>query len=142
MSKKIKKIYHGTNNPSLTLFPVKSGLGYYPGAGPVVFLGPSFSTERGIAGSYGKNIVEREFSPKKPRRFRSMGALRNDIIKTFGLPQGTLSVAEYYKDIADSYKVKLQAEGYDAIIFPEGRKQNIKEKIAETVIPISEDFFN
>jgi hypothetical protein len=136
----VKKLYHGTDNPKLTLSSVKDGFGYHPGAGPVEFLGLSFSTSKEVAASYGKNIIEREFIIKKPKKFRSMNALRENIIKTFSLPQKGQSVAEHYRDIADSYKVKLQAEGYDAVIFPEGLKGNIKEKIAETVIPILEEF--
>ena len=134
-------IYHGTDNPKLTLSPVKGGFGYHPGAGPVEFLGPSFSTRKEVANSYGKNIIEREFVATNPKRFRSLNALRENIIRTFGLPQSGQKVVEYYRDIAESYKIKLQAEGYDAVIFPEGLKEAIKEKIAETVIPISEDFY-
>lgn len=138
---KSKVIYHGTDNPKLTLSPVKDGLGYHPGAGPVEFLGPSFSTSKEVANSYGKNLIEREFVIKNPKRFRSLNALRENIIKTFGLPQSGQQIAEYYRDIAENYRIKLQAEGYDAVIFPEGLKKNIKDKIAETVILISEDFY-
>lgn len=134
-------IYHGTDNPKLTISPVKDGLGYHPGAGPVEFLGPSFSTSKEVANSYGENIIKREFAIKNPKRFKSMNALRENIIKTFGLPRNGQKIAEYYKDIAENYKIKLQAEGYDAVIFPEGLKRKTNEKIAETVIPISEDFY-
>ena len=139
--RKSQTVYHGTDNPKLTISPVKGGFGYHPGAGPVEFLGPSFSTSKEVANSYGKNIIEREFTTKNPKRFKSMNALRENIIKTFGLPQNGQKIAEYYKDIAESYKIKLQAEGYDAVIFPEGLKKNINDKIAETIIPISEDFY-
>ena len=138
---KSQVIYHGTDDSKLTLSSVKGELGYHPGAGPVEFLGPSFSTNKEVAGSYGKNIIEREFAVKNPKRFKSMNALRENIIKTFGLPQTGQKIGEYYKDIAESYKIKLQAEGFDAVIFPEGLKKNINDKIAETVIPISEDFY-
>ena len=138
---KSRTMYHGTDNPRLILSPVKSGFSYHPGAGPVEFLGPSFSTNKEVANSYGENIVEREFVIKNPKRFRSLNALRENIIKTFGLPQSGQKVAEYYKDIAESYRIKLQAEGFDAVIFPEGLKKNTKDKVAETIIPISGDFY-
>ena len=137
--RKSQTVYHGTDNPKLTLSPVKGGFGYHPGAGPVEFLGPSFSTSKEVANSYGKNIIECEVAIKNPKRFKSMNALRENIIKTFGLPQSGQKVSEYYKDIAESYRIKLQAEGFDAVIFPEGLKKNTKDKVAETIIPIPED---
>ena len=137
--RKSQTVYHGTDNPKLTLSPVKEGFGYHPGAGPVEFLGPSFSTSKEVANSYGKNIIECEVAIKNPKRFKSMNALRENIIKTFGLPQSGQKVSEYYKDIAESYRIKLQAEGFDAVIFPEGLKKNTKDKVAETIIPIPED---
>jgi hypothetical protein len=59
------KLYHGTNNAKLKFHSVKDGIGYHPGAGPVEFLGPSFSENREVAQSYGKYIFEREITPKK-----------------------------------------------------------------------------
>lgn len=37
------KLYNGTDNPNFKLQPIKEGVGYHPGTGPVEFLGPSFS---------------------------------------------------------------------------------------------------
>ncbi len=135
------KLYHGTDNPSIKLQPVKAGLGYHPGAGPVEFLGPSFTDNKEVACSYGKNIIETEFNPKNPKKFRSLEALKNSIIKVFGLPVSGQNLGEYYRDIADSYKAKLLAEDYDSIIFPEGLKSSTDKNIATTVIPLAEDFY-
>jgi hypothetical protein len=130
------KFYHGSDNPNLKLESVKEGTGYHPGAGPVEFLGPSFSENKTVALSYGKYVFEKEFNFSKPKKFRSMNALKNDIIKVFGLPSSGQNLGEYYRDIADSYKAKLLAEGYDCVMFPEGIKTSTKEKLANTVIPI------
>ena len=127
------KLYHGTDNPKLKFQAVKAGIGYHPGAGPVEFLGPSFSDLREVAQSYGKYIFEHEFTPKNPKRYKSLNALRNDMLKTFGLKSG-VNLGEQYHDIADSYRAKLLAEGYDAVIFPEGLKTSVHEKVANTVI--------
>ena len=70
-----------------------------------------------------------------------MEALKNSIIKVFGLPSSGQNLGEYYRDIADSYKAKLLAEGYDSIIFPEGLKSSTDKNIATTVIPLAEDFY-
>lgn len=136
------KLYHGTDSPNFKLQFVKKGLGYHPGAGPVEFLGPSFTDNKEVASSYGKFVIEKEFNPNNPKKFRSLQALKNDIIKVFGLPTSGQSLAEYYRDIADSYKVKLLAEGYDCVIFSEGLKSSTDEKTANTIIPLSEEFFN
>ena len=131
------KLYHGTDNPNLELNSVKDGFGYHPGAGPVEFLGPSLSDSKEVAKTYGKYIIEEEFSPKNPKKYRSLNALRNDILKTFGLQSG-ISLGKQYRDIADSYKAKLLTEGYDAVIFPEGLKTSVSEKVANTVILLNE----
>lgn len=136
------KLYHGTDNPNFKLQPIKEGVGYHPGAGPVEFLGPSFTDSKEIASSYGKNIIETEFAPNNPKKFSSLNALKNNIIKVFGLPTSGRNLGEYYRDIADSYKAKLLAEGYDSVMFPEGLKRSTNKKIANTVIPLSEDFYN
>jgi hypothetical protein len=57
------------------------------------------------------------------------------MLKTFGLKSG-VNLGEQYRDIADSYRAKLLAEGHDAVIFPEGLKPTTDEKRANTVIPI------
>jgi hypothetical protein len=126
-------LFHGSDNSNLKIKSMKDGFGYHPGAGPVEFLGPSFSDSYDVAQSYGKHVFEREFTPKKPKKYRSLNALRNDILKTFSLRSG-ISLAQQYRDIADSYKAKLLAEGYDAVIFPEGLKTSVNEKVANTVI--------
>ncbi len=128
-------LYHGTDNPDLKFQIVKDGKGYHPGAGPVEFLGPSFTDSKEVAESYGKHILEREFTPTNPKKYRSLNALKNDMLKTFGLKSG-ISLGEQYRDIADSYKIKLQAEGYDAVTFPEGIKTATNEKVANTIIPL------
>lgn len=135
------KLYHGTDNSNFKLQPIKEGVGYHPGAGPVEFLGPSFSDSKEIAGSYGKIIIQKEFTPVSPKKFRSLEVLKNNIFKTFGLPTAGQNLGVYYRDIADSYKAKLLAEGYDSVIFPEGLKGSTDEKIATTVIPLSDDFY-
>jgi hypothetical protein len=135
------KLYHGTNDPNFKLQSVKNGLGYHPGAGPVEFLGPSFTDNKEVAESYGKIIIEKEVNLSKPKRIKSLEALKNDIIRVFGLPQSGQNLGEYYRDIADSYKAKLLAEGFDSVIFPEGLKSSTKEKLANTVILLSEKFF-
>jgi len=127
------KLFHGTDNPNLKIKSVKEGLGYHPGAGAVEFLGLSHSDSEEVAQSYGKYIIEREFDPKKPKKYRSLNALKNDILKTFGLRSG-INLSQQYRDIADSYKAKLLAEGYDAVIFPEGLKTSVNEKVANTII--------
>lgn len=136
------KLYHGTDNPDFKLQPIKEGVGYHPGAGPVEFLGPSFSDNQEVASSYGRIIIEREFTPKKPKKFKNLGTLKNNIIKTFGLPSSGMNIGEYYRDIADSFKAKLLAEGYDSVIFPEGLKSSTKEKVANTIIPLEEGFYS
>jgi len=136
------KVYHGTDNPKFKLQPIKEGVGYHPGAGPVEFLGPSFTDSKEIASSYGKNIIEREFVPNKPKKFRSLKSLKNNIIKVFGLPSSGQNLGEFYRDIADSYKAKLLAEGYDSVMFPEGLKVSTNKKVATTIIPLSETFFS
>jgi len=136
------KLYHGTDNPDFKLQPIKEGMGYHPGAGPVEFLGPSFSDSEEIAGSYGKIIIQKEFTPKNPKKYRSLNALKNNIFKTFGQPTSGQNLGAYYRDIADSYKAKLLAEGYDSVIFQEGMKGSTDEKVSTTVIPLSEDFYN
>lgn len=135
------KMYHGTDDPDFKLHPIKEGVGYHPGAGPVEFLGPSFSDSEEVAGSYGKIIIQKEFTPVNPKKFRSLEALKNNIFKTFGLPTSGQNLGAYYRDIADSYKVKLLAEGYDAVIFHEGLKRSTDEKVSITVIPLSDDFY-
>ena len=135
------KLYHGSDNPNFKLQPVKEGLGYHPGAGPVEFLGPSFTDNKDVALSYGKFLFEKEFLPNNAKRFRSLQALKNDIIKAFGLPEKDQNLGVYYRDIADSYKVKLQAEGFDSVIFPEGIKSSTNENVANTIIPLSDEFF-
>ena len=135
------KLYHGSDNQKLMLKPVKSGKGYHPGSGPVEFLGPSFSDDKETAGSYGKYIFEIEFTPKKSRKYRSLNALKNDIIKIFGLPSSGHNVGDYYRDIADSYRVKLLSEGYDVVIFPEGMKTAPNKNKAITVILLNIDSF-
>lgn len=132
------KLYHGTDNPSLKLQPVKEGLGYHPGAGPVEFLSPSFSDNKEVACSYGKNIIEFDFTPNNPKKFRSLEALKKNIIKVFGLPTSGQNLGEYYRDIADSYKAKLLAEGYDSVIFPEGFKSSTDKNVATTIIPLTD----
>lgn len=136
------KLYHGTDNPNFKLQPVKEGAGYHPGAGPVEFLGSSFTDSREVASSYGKNIIETEFVPNRPKKFNSLKSLKNNIIKVFGLPTSGQNLGEYYRDIADSYKAKLLAEGFDSVIFSEGLKASTNEKVATTVIPLSKDFYN
>jgi hypothetical protein len=135
------KLYHGTNNPNFKLQSVKNGFGYYPGAGPVEFLGPSFTDNKEVAESYGKIIIEKEVDLSRPKRIKSLEALKNDIIRVFGLPQSGQNLGAYYRDIADSYKVKLLVEGFDSIIFPEGLKTSTDEKVSNTVILLSEKFF-
>lgn len=134
------KLYHGTDVQEVRFQKVKDGKGYHPGAGPVEFLGPSFTNNKEVAQTYGKYIIEREFTPVNPKKYRSMNALKNDIIKTFGIQSG-INLGEQYRDIADSYRVKLQTEGFDAVIFPEGIKTATNEKLAITVIPLSDIFF-
>ncbi len=136
------KLYHGTDNPDFKLQPIKEGMGYHPGAGPVEFLGPSFSDSEEVASSYGKIIIQKEFTPTSPKKFRSLKALKNKIIKVFGLPTSGQNLGEYYRDIADSYKAKLLAEGYDSVIFQEGLKGSTDEKVSTTVIPLSDEFYN
>jgi len=138
----IMKLYHGTDNPNFKLQSVKDGLGYHLGAGPVEFLGPSFTDSKEVAASYGKFIIEKELALDNSKKFRSLEALKNDIIKIFGLPTSGQSLGEYYRDIADSYKVKLLAEGFDSVIFPEGLKSSTDEMISNTVILLSEKFFS
>ncbi|OGH29156.1 MAG: hypothetical protein A3A58_02130 [Candidatus Blackburnbacteria bacterium RIFCSPLOWO2_01_FULL_41_27] len=135
------KLYHGTDNPNFKLQPIKEGVGYHPGAGPVEFLGPSFTDSKEIAGSYGKNIIETEFTPVNPKKFRSLEALKKSIFKVFGLPRSGGNLGEFYRDIADSYKAKLLAEGYDSVMFMEGLKNATDEKKSITIIPLSKDFF-
>ncbi len=136
------KLYHGTDNPNFKLQTIKEGAGYHPGAGPVEFLGPSFTDNKEVAASYGKNIIEWEFTPKNPKMFRSLETLRRDIIKVFGLPKSGRNLGEYYRDIADSYRAKLLAESYDAVIFPEGIKGSTDKMVSTTVIPLLENFNN
>ncbi len=136
------KLYHGTDNPDFKLQPIKGGVGYHPGAGPVEFLGPSFSDSKEVAGSYGEIIIQKEFTPENPKKFRSLDALKNNIFKTFGPPTSGQNLGAYYRDIADSYKAKLLVEGYDAVIFQEGLKGSTDEMVSTTVIPLSEEFYN
>ncbi len=135
------KLYHGTDNPDFKLQPIKEGVGYHPGAGPVEFLGPSFSDNEEVAGSYGKIIIQKEFTPENPKKFRSLEALKNNIFKTFGPPTSGQNLGTYYRDIADSYKAKLLVEGYDSVIFPEGLKESTDEKESLTLIPLSDNFY-
>lgn len=135
------KLYHGTDNQNFKLRSVKKGFGYHPGAGPVEFLGPSFTESKEIASSYGKNVIAKDFAINNPKKYRSLEALKKDIIRVFGLPRSGQNLAEYYRDIADSYKAKLLVEGYDAVIFPEGLKSATDQKKSNTVIPLAEEFF-
>jgi len=135
-------IYHGSDNPELKLLPVKGGFGYHPGSGPVEFLGTSFTDDMKVASSYGKYIYIGTFNPERPKAFKDLGALKRDIEKSFGrLKPGDhiSSIGAYYKDIADSYRIKLLSEGYDAVKFSEGEKSNTAVNIAVTIIPISDD---
>ena len=138
----MREIYHGSDNPAVKLLPVKVGFGYHAGSGPVEFLGPSFSNDIKIASSYGKYIYIGTFNPERPKIFKDLGALKRDIEKSFGrLKPGdqVSSVGAYYKDIADSYRIKLLSEGFDAVQFSEGEKSNTAVNMAVTIIPISED---
>ena len=137
MIKKESKIYfHGTSDKNVSFSESKAGKGYHVGAGPVEFLGPSFSSSREVALSYGRNIEEKKIEIRNPRKLRSMEALRKNIVETFGLPSGKTDLSEWYREIAENYRIKLQAEGYDAVIFPEGGKYHPKTNLAETVIPL------
>lgn len=129
------KFYHGTDSPNLEFAAVKSGDGYHPGAGPVEFLGPSFTDSKEVAQSYGKYVLERNLTLRNPKKYRSLNALRSHILRTFSLTPGT-GLGKQYRDIADSYRVKLLAEGHDAIIFPEGIKTSTDERVGNTVIPL------
>lgn len=129
------KLYHGTDNPNLSFKQVKDGIGYHPGAGPVEFLGPSFSDNEAVAKSYGKYLYSRELSFNKVKQYKSLNALKNDILKTFALESG-INLGEQYRDIADSFRIKLETEGYDAITFPEGVKSDTNHLIANTYIPL------
>lgn len=135
------KLYHGTDNQNIKLQPVKDGLGYHPGAGPVEFLGPSFTNSKEVALSYGKYIIEIDFTLNNPKKFRSLNALKNSVIKTFGLPVSGQNLGKYYRDIAESFKMKLLAEGYDSIVFPEGLKDSTDKIIRITVIPLADNFY-
>ncbi|HYM65534.1 MAG TPA: hypothetical protein VES68_03570 [Candidatus Sulfotelmatobacter sp.] len=128
-------LFHGTDNPNLKLKPVKDGIGYHPGAGPVEFLGPSFSDNKLVAQTYGKYLLSKDFKFKKVKQFKSLNVLKNDILKTFALTSG-INLGEQYKDIADSYKIKLTSDGFDAITFPEGVKTDTNHLIANTYIPL------
>jgi hypothetical protein len=129
------KVYHGTDNRRVNFKIVKNGVGYHPGAGPVEFLGPSFSDSKAVAQSYGKFVIEKEIAINRPKRFRSLGALRNSILKTFSLVP-KINLGAQYRDIADSYRAKLLAEGYDAVLYPEGIKTETEVNIANTIIPL------
>ncbi len=135
-------LYHGTDAESVNLQSTKKGDGYHVGAGPVEFLGISLSKSKDVAQSYGKNVIKFNFEPKNPKQFKNLNALRNDILKTFAKPENIENLPDYYKDVADSYKAKLQAEGYDSVIFLEGKKNAPDTKQSETIIPISDDFYN
>jgi hypothetical protein len=76
------------------------------------------------------------------KRYKSLESLKSEIIKIFGLPISGQNLGEYYRDIADSFKAKLQAEGFDSVIFPEGLKTSTDKKISNTVIPLSEGIFD
>jgi hypothetical protein len=138
------KLYHGSDTPDVQLKQVKDGIGYHAGAGPVEFIGPSLSSSKKVAQTYGKNIVEKDFTPKNPKVFRSLSALKKDIDKSFGTLKPGDNVGNlgaYYRDIAENYRIKLQAEGYDSIKFKEGGKHNALKDQADTIIPIDESFF-
>lgn len=130
------RLYHGSDNPKLIIQPAKNGFGYHPGASPVEFLGPSLSDNKDVASSYGKYVYELEFTLKKIKKYRSLNALRNNIIKTFGLPVSGQNIGKYYRDTADSYRTKLLAEGFDAFAFQEGMKHEITKNPANTIIPL------
>ncbi len=129
------KLYHGTDNPNFKLLPVKTGLGYHPGAGPVEFLGPSFSDNESVAKSYGKYLITKDLSFGKVKQYKSLNVLKNEIIKTFALVSG-INLGEQYRDIADSFRIKLTTEGYDAVAYPEGTKSDTNHMIANTYIPL------
>jgi hypothetical protein len=134
-------MYHGSDNPALLLTPTKTDSGYHVGAGPVEFLGPSFSDSKRIASSYGKYIYVATFEPVKPKQFKSMESLRRDIEKSFGrLTPGdhVSNLGRYYRDIAENYRIKLTSEGFDAVMFAEGEKSNPSRDMGMTVIPITE----
>jgi len=134
-------IYHGSDNPSLAIKTTKIG-GYHIGAGPVEFLGPSFSTNKAVSSSYGKYLYESGYSPRNPKIFKSMNSLRKDILKTFGYLKVGDNVGDngaYYKDIAENYRIKLQVEGYDAVVFKEGPKDNPLNEQSLTIIPVTEN---
>lgn len=135
-------IYHGSDNPKIKLISTKSGFGYHTGAGPVEFIGPSFTVDKNIALSYGRYLYRTSFQPQNPKTFRSMNSLKKDIEKSFGYLKPGDNVGNlgaYYKDIAENYRIKLQLEGYDSILFKEGSKFNTSVHKARTIIIISED---
>ena len=137
----MRPMYHGSDNPALMLHPIKPGSGYHVGAGPVEFLGPSFSDNKRIASSYGKYLYVAEFEPKKPKRYKSIEAVRRDIEKSFGrLKPGdhVKNIGLYYRDIAENYRIKLMSEGFDAVVFAEGEKSNPATDMGITVIPITD----
>ena len=129
--KKPKIYFHGTDEKRAVFKESKDGKGYHVGAGPVEFLGPSFSTSKTVALSYGRNVVERRLEIKKLKKFRSPESLRKNIIKTFGLPSRKVNLPEWYREIAENFRIKLQSEGYDAVVFSEGGKNNPKSKHSE-----------
>ena len=134
-------MFHGSDNPALMLHPTKPGSGYHVGAGPVEFLGPSFTDNKRIASSYGKYVYKAEFNPNKAKRFKSLEMLRRVIEKSFGrLKPGdhVENIGLYYRDIAENYRVKLMAEGFDAVIFAEGQKSNPTTDMGMTIIPITD----
>jgi len=70
-----------------------------------------------------------------------MNSLRKDIFKSFGhlkVGDNVGDIGLYYKDIAENYRIKLQVEGYDAVTFKEGPKDNPLDQQSLTIILITE----
>jgi hypothetical protein len=90
-----------------------------------------------VAASYGKYLYQVDFIPRKPKHFERLHALRTHILKTFAPPLSGDTLGGYYRDIGDSYRIKLMADDYDAVIFPEGMKYSTGSTIVNTIIILS-----
>ena len=132
-------LYHGTMSDIKSLDVVKK-TGKIGGEGVVELLGPSLSTSKNVAKSYGDNILEVNFIPKNVKTFDSLQALKEDIAKSATIKLNeTRSSYQVISDRASAYKKMLQSQGYDAISFPEGK---IGESIGvgeRTIIPLIDD---
>lgn len=99
----------------------------------VSVLGPSFSESSPVAESYNPNVKTFQITPSKVKHYRSYDSLRLALFN-FAQENGYQWGLQDRANVALVFKNRLIEEGFDAISFPEGFKQDTKSGVSNTWI--------